>query len=397
MKKLLLVSVMLWGLVLGLSAEDVAAENGAVVSQDKVMGGEVVYYDEGGNEIELYPSRYSRYSLNLDNQNKFLKKLLNDEKEGPAGMVRYFLSLKKYYPEKALEVLGTTGNEDLKLVILETWPINAFVELLDSLFAGIGGEAVAHWGYKAGEFQEKLHMTPNVRAQQYINFFMKYKTTDDKQVKDEEKSSLLNTVMKTIKVDNEEILRSRGLKMAQVLNKMDKNKVMELLYGRPDVRFMGAKDRIIENMEALTSYKIKDTNYVYQTLEKNQYGRDPEEWRDKYTQDLNKFTSLSRVSSESINYIIPYLTNELITLIFEKEVKENTSTINDFIESVTCKKIFKDIFDYLEDSMNKVFELCEQDTLVADMLGLGGDNVLRLGSGEKGDEVKGKLKEKDEI
>lgn len=386
MKKIILLGALLLSPSYSLVAEEI--QNSVIITEDN----DQLRVDENKKELSLYPKNHKTFFLSIDNQSKLLNKLL--ESKGKLEVIRYFLSLKNHDSMKALEVLAKNGNENLRLLILENLPIEVFAELLNTLFEVIGGQAIPHWGYKQeDELNEKLHMIPNVRAQQYVNFFMKYNTLSGKEVPAD---GLLRqyTQTKTIWENNEKILKARGQKMAEVFNQMEDSKVLEILYGRPDTRFVGDKDRIVKGAGSFIM-KINDTRYAYEAFEKLYHGK--EEWTAKNEDSYKKHTNPSRVFSKSINYIIPHLKTTLIVSIFEIETKGDTDALMALIKSLGCEKAFNELFEYLEDAIkDKVYETCSaDDKSLFDMLGLdqSGNDILAIGPGENQGEPKEKKKD----
>ncbi len=376
MKKIILLGAIFSASLCSLIAEE--AQSKAVVVAAK-------------KQLELYPKNHKTFFLSLDNQVKLLKKLLNNK--GKDEVIRYFLSLKNHDSKKALDLLSKNGNEDLRLVILENLPTEMFAELLNTLLEGIGGEAIAHWGYSSLEqLKEELFMIPSVRAQQYVNFFMQYQTWIAQEVKEvpgvkDDTSLVVEGILtllygentKIINVDNEEILKSRGKKMAEVLNQMPEDKVIELLYGRLDTRFVIANARIVKGDVRADHHNkeygitINNDNYVYQINERKTADR--WEWKTQNEVEFKVKTSPSRVFSKSINYIIPHLNTKLIVSIFEKETKGDINALVTLIKSLGCEKAFNELFEYLEDSVkDKVYESCSDDAALFDMLGFDSES-----------------------
>lgn len=187
--------------------------------------------------------------------------------------------------------------------------------------------------------------------------------------------------------------------MAEVLNLMDDDKVIELLYGRPDTRFIGDRDQIVKGQAGHVQYsyskayqaRIGADSYIYQTKEKTSYSLDKWEWKTRDEAAYNDHTWPSRVFSKSINYIIPHLKTKLIVSVFEKETKGDKDAFVELIKSLGCERAFNDLFEYLEDAVkDKVFESCNTDDSLFEMLGLGdsGNNVLAIGSGPEKQEEK---------
>lgn len=374
MKKLLLSLIILLNCSCLIFAEEELEEVG-----NNSSGEETIVY-------ELYPKDFKAFHTSIDYQLITMNKIF--KKSGAYETVRYFLSLKNFNEIKALEALSLSEMssktkdplkqeeiENLRMVILENLPIGELKGLMDKLFEGIGcDKAVRHWGYKNyGIFNLYLYMVPNVRAQQYINFFMNYQT----EVTHEKKGLIYGK--ETVKETKEQLLKDRGLKIAKVLNLMDTNTAIQILYGREDTRFIGHRDRIIpkENSEAPDGLKltINETSYVYQTEETE---NNTPIWKDKSKETLNRYTVRSRVFAESIQYIIPHISEELATTIFERESKSNNSNaIIALINSFGCDRSFK-ILEYLEDdTKDKIFEVCHGDEeAFFDMLGLNDGKKL---------------------
>lgn len=342
-------------------------------------------------KIEL--RHYKTFGLSVDNQITVLNQLRRQKGIGDLEAVRYFLSLKNNNNKKALDVLSKEGNDDLRLLLLAHLPVDEFAKLLNELFDGIGGEAIRHWGYREEGKFESLHMVPCARAQQYVNFFMCHDIKIDTQVQAEGTFAQWTGTKKTIKTESEELLHARGQRIAEVLNTMDENKVIELLYGRPDTRIIGNKDRIVLASNAgRTSMndlfmQINGTDYVYQTYEErtNQYGgKLNPEWYSKQEADYKRHTWSSRVFSNSIKYIVPYLTTKLTYLVFVKETNGDTDGLIKMVKSLGCDKALGDeLFEFLSDEIkDKVFESCQsEEGSVNDLLGYG--STLAIGSGSE--------------
>lgn len=408
MKKLILLCAILLTSSFALVAEEPQAS--AIVVNQETDNKPAL--NEATQGMDLYPQNHKTFYLTIDNQIKLLNRLL--ESKGKPEVIRYFLSLYnhdlaqadektgKKAGTKALQVLGKYGAEDLRLVILENLPPIIFADLLNSLFDPIGGEAIAHWGYKNEPISdgkseinptlpnEKLYMIPCVRAQQYVNFFMNYNTFTTKEISADGLVRQFTHTKKVWEKPDEEILKARGQKLAEVFKLMDEDNVINLLYGRPDTRFAGQKDRIVQ---ANSRFKlvINNTGYSYQTFEKEGHYSNREEWRDKDENSYNDHTSLSRVPSKSINYIIPHLEKKLIVLIFGKETNSSMDALVTLIKSLGCDRAFNELFEYLADDIkNKVYETCGDDNSLFEMLGLGDDGnaFLALGSGAEKKEEK---------
>lgn len=387
MKKIILLGAMLLVVSYGLIAEEV--QHAAIgINQARINQEEL---NDGKKNVELYPKNHKTFFLSLDNQADLLKKLL--ESKGKDEVIRYFLSLRNHDSKKALDLLSQSANEELRLVILENLTTEEFADLLNTLFDHIGGEAIAHWAYKSEGIDvndvtledlykglshltgslENVYLIPSARAQQYVNFYMQYKT-----------SKMLGGLSYA---NDEEVLKSRGKKIAEVLNRMDEDKVIDLLYGRFDTRFVNAKDRIVKG-DARNDYyskeyamKISNDNYVYQVNQK-QVG-DRWEWKTQNEFAFKEHTSLSRVFSKSINYIVPHLKTRLVVSIFEKETKGDVNALVALVKSLGCEKAFNELFEYLEDAVkDKVYESCADNNALFEMLGIDpiDDDILKLGS-----------------
>lgn len=359
MKKLILLGTILLSSLSCIFAEE--PQNNAIAQHS----GDNLEASESEKQFELYPKNHKTFFLSVANQITLMNKLLTTK--GSDEVTRYFLSLKQHNEQKALELLAKEGDEDLRLVILENLPTQVFAELLKTLFEPIGGQAIAHWGYKANENNEqtlqKTFMTPPARAQQYINFFMSYKTSRD---------VTQYMVLKATQA-NEEILKARGKKIAKVLNGIDEKIVIDLLYGRLDTRFIGDKDKILPSKNGVT----------YETLEKQRYDNEPR-WYEKNQVDFDKFTKQSRVYAKSINYIIPHLSPRLIVAVFAKETNGNNDALISMIQSIGCEKALNELFEHLEDNIkDKVFESCSNDKSLLDILGLDetSNDLPQLGDG----------------
>lgn len=392
MKKLILLGAMLLASSYSLVAEQTQSKEIALEVENNDITVEK-------KEIGLYPKNHKTFFLSIDNQTKLLNKLL--ESKGKNEVIRYFLSLKNHDNKKALDLLGKSGNEDLRLVILENLPTDVFAEILNTLFEGIGGEAIAGWGYKFlegssyspavnkfyyGVPDKDLYFMPSVRAQQYVNFFMQYEVSH-------------RDILGKAYEDNKEVVKLRGQKMAEVLNQMDEDKVIELLYGRIDTCFCPANSKIVKaDSNGCYQGQVKVDNTCISDAAKCELGiggyyyllkGDNGKYSMKYLDAFKILTTPSRVFSKNINCIVPYLNTKLIVSIFEKETKGDIKALVELIKSLGCDKAFE-LFEYLEDSVkDKVYESCSEDGALFDMLGFEGDedDILAIESGESKKEL----------
>lgn len=310
---------------------------------------------------KLYPKNHKSFYISTEQQVKLMNTVL--KKQGIDEVIRYFLSLKAHNNQKAIDLLSHKSDLDLSLKILENLPISVFSEILTFFFQDIGGEAIPHCSYKEpvtlnynSPFKTadpKIdYITPPARAQQYINFFM---------VHNHETKEGYGLVY----ASNPTLLKARGKRIAKVLNTFEEKSVIELLYGRSDTVFLPQNRRIVKDH--------------YEKKEKRYYD-DSTFWDKQETTTLKRETKTSCVDPQLIDYIIPHLSPNLIVAILAKETEKNLNRLPDLVKSLGCSKTLNELFEYLEDSIkSKVFQVCENDDSLLDILDLDKEDNLLLG------------------
>lgn len=332
----------------------------------------------------LFPKKHKSLYLSVENQIKLMTELL--EKKGKREVIRYFLSLRNYNKQKAINLLSSKENPDLRLVILENLPISVFSEIISSFFSEHGGKAIAHWSYtktenfligkREAKYDEDTFLTPPSRAQQYINFFM---THNALVLSNEARESSINP-------RSPRISKERGKKIAKVLNTFDEDTLIALLYGRPDTRIIDEKGEIVKGdpQGVYSGYKhqILKSDYFYLKHKPDYNGKDALTYVTPGDFDQTVPSSINQ-----IDYILPYLSSNLIVAIFAEELKKDGNRLSALIKNIGCDMALNELFEYLEDSLkDSVFQACEGDKSILDILDLDKDsnnNPLQLGDGSK--------------
>lgn len=228
--------------------------------------------------------------------------------------------------EKLIETIDPNGKEDFRLEMLNDLSSEQFAQVLEHLFEPIGGEAVKHWGfnpiYSTNELSEnpyyhKVHdnvhgfesdyfyMTKSVFALQYILFYL---------------TSNVNTQVEKIE---------RAKKIAQALNHIQQDKVIQMLYGRYDARFLGDKDRFTPTgiksankkdyylgKKALVDDSTKEI-WLYETYKMDEMNS--KIYLRQKNRIFRKNTVRARLPLEYVRLLIPYLNKEILTLLSKKE------------------------------------------------------------------------------
>ncbi len=364
MKKLILLSLILFSFSQFIFSEE--SQDNSAIAKINPDESSIVDSEEGDPKDEKsykpYPKNHKTFFLSVENQVTLMKKLL--EGQGKDEVIRYFLSLKNYNNQKAIDVLSNQNSLDLTLVILENLPISVFSEILKSFFKDIGGESIPHWSYKDSIDADPAinYIAPPARVQQYINFFMKYNTKKGLAAK---AINLFSGATEKTEID---ILKARGKRIAKVLNTFDETVLIELLYGRPDTVFLPKDCRIVNerNLEIKKIFYSSGFDWVQ-------------------TRDSISSLQKSHVSPALIDYILPHLSPELIVAIFAKETEagKDLSRLPQLINSLGCEKAFNELFEYLADNIkDKVFQICENDSSVLDILDLEKSDKNLLGDGK---------------
>ncbi|PWU07283.1 MAG: hypothetical protein C5B43_00570, partial [Verrucomicrobia bacterium] len=289
--------------------------------------------------------------------------LLNElfQREGKDAILHYFVDLKKENIRKAIDFLSETDNKDLRLLILESISVRTFAEFFNILL-DTKGEAVVHWGYgPKGDFKEKLYISPNARAQQFVNFFMHYKTFLEKPFNQNE----CRDEFQRITFEEEEILKLRGQKIAKVFNKMNQKQVIDLLYGRPDIRiFDKMKAKISQNKENPIDREITFNSIDYYFYYNKETINGQEQWVSKDKNAYEKDTLPCRVEVKSINYIVPYLSEDLIVEIFNKEAGGDKGALVELINILSCEKAMNKLYKILgSKAKEEILMSCDQPVI----------------------------------
>lgn len=233
-----------------------------------------------------------------------------------------------------IEDLDQNGMEDLRLKALEEMSVESFADHLNYLFKDIGGEGFKHWAYNPLKSSNELHgntyyhkdhdhsegfdadhfyITKAARASQYIIFFLEHNTMKMVKKLEPSPSETGDIFFSTVQVEDKSEQKVRAAKLAEVLNSMDEDTVIEMLYGRFDARFMGDRDRLTHVTDG-SFYNIVDNSenlWSYQTYTNGWHAQNPI--------FFERNTVEARVPLKFIRLLVPYLDNELLLRVQEEE------------------------------------------------------------------------------